>query len=254
MSKIFLSHTRIDKPFVRKLAADLRKYGHTVWIDEAEIKIGESLIGKIREGLDSVDYVAAVLSRASIQSEWVKKELEIASNKEIKEKRVIVLPLILEHVELPGFLEGKLYGDFSDENNYDSTLSLLLRSLGDNNLIEKSDSELKAIRKELDEAKEIINKHKKTLSKVIQYNLSTKSEKLQERIREENKRHPEYAPINNVYSFELGDIPITLGYLLWVIGKIKRNGAHQIEPLLEIHDKWNEANRMIEAYSEMLSV
>ena len=89
MSKIFLSHTSADKPFVRKLAADLRNNGHTVWIDEAEINIGDSLIGKIREGLDSVDYVAVVLSKASIQSEWVKKELEIASNKEIKEKRYL---------------------------------------------------------------------------------------------------------------------------------------------------------------------
>lgn len=78
MSKVFLSHTRIDKPFVRKLAADLRNHGHTVWIDEAEINIGDTLIGKIREGLDSVDYVAVILSKASIQSEWVRKELEIA--------------------------------------------------------------------------------------------------------------------------------------------------------------------------------
>ena len=35
MSKLFLSHTNVDKPFVRKLAADLRNNGHTVWIDEA---------------------------------------------------------------------------------------------------------------------------------------------------------------------------------------------------------------------------
>lgn len=108
MSKIFLSHTSSDKPFVRKLAADLRNNGHTVWIDEAEINIGDTLIGKIREGLDSVDYVAAVLSNASIQSELVKKELEIASNKEIKQKKIIILPLIIENVEMPGFLEGKL--------------------------------------------------------------------------------------------------------------------------------------------------
>lgn len=252
MSKIFLSHTSLDKPFVRKLAADLMKNGHSVWIDEAEIKIGESLIGKIREGLDSVDYVAVILSKASIQSEWVKKELEIASNREIKAKKVIVLPLIIEHVELPGFLEGKLYGDFSDESKYEETLQLLLRSLGDSQPIDKSKEQLEVIKKELAEAKEIARRHQKALNRVSEYSLSTKSEKLRQRILEENKSHPEYEPVNNVYAFELGGIPITLGYMLWVIGKIKRQGAHQIEPLLEIYDKWNDVNRMLNAYSDMI--
>lgn len=253
MSKIFLSHTSTDKPFVRKLAADLRNNGHTVWIDEAEINIGDSLIGKIREGLESVDYVAVVLSKASIQSEWVKKEVEIASNKEIKERRVVVLPLIIENVAMPGFLEGKLYGDFSDEKNYEATLKLLLRSLGDSKSVDKSKEELEAIKKELAEAKEVISKHVKIIDKVTEYNLSTKSKKLKENIKRENKSHPEYTPINNVYAFDLGDIPITLGYLLWVVGKIKRNGAHQMETLLGIYDKWDDTNRMLDAYSDMIN-
>ncbi|PRY22737.1 TIR domain-containing protein [Spirosoma oryzae] len=253
MSKIFLSHTSVDKPFVRKLAADLRNYGHTVWIDEAEINIGDSLIGKIREGLDVVDYVAAVLSKASIQSEWVKKELEIASNKEIKQKRVIVLPLVIEEVEMPGFLEGKLYGDFTSEDKYEPTLHLLLRSLGDSLSISKSDDEFEKIKKELAEAKEVIQRHKKELKQVVEYNLSTKSKELKERILEENDKHPEYAPINNVYAFDLSGVPITLGYLLWVLAKVKRYGTHQMELLLDIEDKWNEATRMIEAYSDMIA-
>lgn len=254
MSKIFLSHTSKDKPFVRKLAADLRNNGHTVWIDEAEINIGDSLIGKIREGLDSVDYVAVVLSKASIESEWVKKELEIASNKELKEKRVVVLPLIIENIDMPGFLEGKLYGDFSDEKEYNKTLQLLLRSLGDSKSVVKSKEELEKIKKELAEAKEVISKHVKIMEKVTEYNLSTKSEKLRNKIIEENKTHPEYTTINNVYAFDLADISITLGYLLWVVGKIKRNGAHQMESLLEVYDKWDEANRMLEAYSDMINI
>jgi hypothetical protein len=253
MSKIFLSQTSVDKPFVRKLAADLRNNGHTVWLDEAEINIGDSLIEKIREGLDSVEYVAVVLSKASIQSVWVKKELEIASNKEIKEKRVVVLPLLIEHVELPGFLEGKLYGDFSDEKQYEATLQLLLRSLGDSSVVNKSKDELEAIKKELAEAKTVISKHLKTINKVTEYNLSTKSKGLREKILEENKSNQEYAPINNVYAFELGDIPITLGYLLWVVGKIQMRGAHQLEPLLGIYDKWDDAYRMLDAYSDMIN-
>lgn len=253
MSKIFLSHTSADKPFVRRLASDLMKHGHTVWIDEAEIKIGDSLIGKIREGLDMVDYIAVILSKTSIQSEWVKRELEIATNKEIKAKKVMVLPLILENVEMPGFLEGKLYGDFSDEKKYDSTLELLLKSLGDTKVVDKSKEELDAIKKELEEAKAVIKKHQKEIKKVVQHNLLAKSEKLRSVILEENTKHPEYEPINNVYAFELGDTPITLGYLLWVVAKIRYRGAHVVEALLSLYDKWDEANRMLDAYSDMIN-
>ena len=68
MSTIFLSHSHRDKPFARRLAADLRHAGHMVWIDEAEIQIGDSLIEKIRDGIDRVEFVAAILSSASIES------------------------------------------------------------------------------------------------------------------------------------------------------------------------------------------
>ena len=50
--KIFLSHTSKDKPFVRKIASILDVHGVNYWLDEAEIKVGDSLIGKIRSGID----------------------------------------------------------------------------------------------------------------------------------------------------------------------------------------------------------
>jgi len=75
LSNVFLSHSHSDKPFARRLAKELEAAGHGVWIDEAEIDIGDSLIEKIRNGIDQVDYVAAILSRASIDSAWVTREL-----------------------------------------------------------------------------------------------------------------------------------------------------------------------------------
>lgn len=256
MSKIFLSHTSADKPFVRKLATDLRRFGHTVWIDEAEINIGDSLIGKIRDGLDTVDYVAVVLSEASIGSKWVQKEIEIASNREIEEKRVVVLPIVIQQVELPGFLKGKFYGDFSDEAEYEDKLNLLLRSLGDSNkIIKEASEELIQLKAQLDEAKSIAQKHKKQYEKVQEYSLLNKNEKLKAAILKENERTPQYAPINNVYAFSIGgsNIPITLGYLLFIIQKIKMRGGHVIEYLLEEEDKWDIALKMLEAYSDMIN-
>lgn len=43
MPYVFLSHSHANKDFARKLAADLRNAGHSVWIDEAEINIGDFL-------------------------------------------------------------------------------------------------------------------------------------------------------------------------------------------------------------------
>src|SRR5262249_3818196 len=108
MSSIFLSHNHADKPFVRRLAQDLQKAGIRVWLDEAEMMIGDSLIEKIRQGIDEMDYLGVVLSPNSVQSSWVKRELDVAMNQEIGGKRVKVLPLVIKECELPGFLEGKL--------------------------------------------------------------------------------------------------------------------------------------------------
>ena len=130
MSSIFLSHNRFDKPFVRKLTSDLQRLGVRVWFDEAEIQIGDSLIEKIQEGIDQMDYVGVVLSSNSINSEWVRKEVEIAMTHEINGRRVKVLPMLLETCELPGFLQGKLYADFRDHASYQNELAKVADRLG----------------------------------------------------------------------------------------------------------------------------
>jgi len=120
---IFLSHNWNDKPIARKLADDLAIRGINVWLDEAEIKLGESLIEKIREATDSVEYVVVLLSKNSVGSNLVKKEVDIAMNEEIEGKRIKVVPILLDEVDLPGFLKGKLYGDLRSMDQYDKVLS-----------------------------------------------------------------------------------------------------------------------------------
>ena len=129
---VFLSHSWQDKNFVKRLAEDLEMRGITVWLDEAEIKIGDSLINKIRDGIDQMDYLAVILSKASIKSEWVKKEVDIAMNQEIAGRRVKVLPILidkLDQTEMPNFLIGKLYADFTTPTGYREGLKTILRRL-----------------------------------------------------------------------------------------------------------------------------
>lgn len=254
MSKVFLSHNHADKPFTRRLAGDLRQAGHTVWIDEAEINIGDSLIDKIRAGLDEVDFVAAVLSEKSIDSPWVQRELEIASNREIEERRVVVLPLMVQKVPLPGFLKGKFYADFIDPDAYQPMFELLLRALGPATALPKpSPQEIDALRQELAVMKDALAELAKQNKAHERMSLRHKSTNLATAIEKANQNYPNHAPINNTYAFEVGNTPVTLDYLLWGIGKAMRTGAHVLESLLSMHDKWPEAQRMIEAYDDLLA-
>ena len=127
---IFLSHTSADKSFVRELKNGLEAHGvKDVWLDEAEILVGDSLTKKIDEGLKKTKYIGVVLSPRSIKSAWVERELDIAINREIATGEVAVLPLLYEQCDLPGFLVGKMYADFTSPANYDESLSKLLRRL-----------------------------------------------------------------------------------------------------------------------------
>lgn len=121
--RVFLSHGWEDKSVARRLAAKLWDRGIGVWLDEDEIKLGESLIEKIRAGIDSVEYVAVLLSESSVKSEWVRREVDVAMNQEIANRRVKVLPIRLDNCELPGFLLGKLYADLRKPDDLDRVVS-----------------------------------------------------------------------------------------------------------------------------------
>lgn len=127
---IFLCHTSADKPFVRKLKKSLEQQGvEQVWLDDSEIDIGDSLIKKIEEGIKKSKYFGIILSPRSINSNWVKKELEIAFNREISNDEVVILPLLYEKCELPSLLANKFYSDFTTASNYEESLGKLLRRL-----------------------------------------------------------------------------------------------------------------------------
>ncbi len=127
-TKIFISYSHSDQDFACKLASAIDSESIDVWIDLEEILVGDSLIAKIREGIDSSQYVCALLSKNSVRSQWVKNELDIAMTDQLERRKVKVLPLVIENdVELPGFLRGKLYIDFSREEDFPSGISQIMR-------------------------------------------------------------------------------------------------------------------------------
>ena len=129
MIKVFLNHSSNDKDFVRKLAASLVDYGIDSWIDEAEIRYGESLITCISESIEKIDLVLAVISKNSIDSSWVRKELEWALTREIKSRKIVVIPVLIDRVDIPFFLIDKLYADFTGSHQYSANTKRLAKSI-----------------------------------------------------------------------------------------------------------------------------
>lgn len=104
--------------------------GVKVWLDEAELKIGDSLITEVSAAIDEMKYLGVVLSPNSVESRWVQEELNQALVRQLAAREMSVLPIMLADCQIPGFLRDRLYADFRDPGDYDNALRRLLESIG----------------------------------------------------------------------------------------------------------------------------
>jgi hypothetical protein len=127
-AKIFLSHSSADKPFVTGLAVDLSALGHQPWFDDWDILAGESIPEKISSGIEEADFVVVVLSRHAVESKWVANEWQAKYWNEIIERRVAVIPVLLDECNIPTLLRTKKYIDF--RVGYPDALDQLVDAIG----------------------------------------------------------------------------------------------------------------------------
>lgn len=120
----FICHASADKDFAKKLYGDLRKFGIRTWIDDREIKVGDSLYESITNGLLESRYTIVVLSKISLNRPWVKKEIAASFNMEIEQNEKRILPILIDDCDIPIFFKDKRYSDF--RHDYDSALHDLL--------------------------------------------------------------------------------------------------------------------------------
>ena len=124
---IFISYSHQDRDFVDKLAVDLVKNKARIWVDRWELNVGDSIIEKVQEAIQESSALIIVISNSSMESDWCKKELSAGFLRELEEKRVVVLPLLLEECKMPIFLREKMYADFRRE--YDEGLKKTLEAI-----------------------------------------------------------------------------------------------------------------------------
>jgi hypothetical protein len=109
--KVFISYSSKDHDFALRLADKLTKDLIEVWMDDWEMKAGDSIVQKINQGLEHSNFLIIVLSEHSIKSEWVLRELNSTIMRQLTKKDIKILPILLEvePEELPPLLSD-IYG------------------------------------------------------------------------------------------------------------------------------------------------
>lgn len=117
MTKVFISYSKKDRPFVIELEKFLASEGIEVWRDEKNLQVGDLIVDTISTAIESSDYIIAVLSKSSVNSKWVERELSWATIKEQEHGKVLVLPIVIEECDIPFYLKDKHFIKFEFETS-----------------------------------------------------------------------------------------------------------------------------------------
>jgi len=137
--KVFISHSSIDKPFVERLATDLRtREGIDAWLDKWEILPGDRIPEKLEEGLSQAGILVLVLSPESVKSQWVSYEKDAWLTAQVnEEKRAMqeartpnrrLIPVLYKDCEKPFFLQSFLHVSINDQN-YEAGFQELIQGI-----------------------------------------------------------------------------------------------------------------------------
>ena len=134
---IFISHSSIDKPFVKRLEQELSQdINLKFWIDENEILVGDDFQKSITKTLEKSDFLLLIISDNSTKSSWVNFEVSqfigFANGKNI-------IPIIISKGEkfsepIDNLVKRLKYLDFTEENKWVANIKELKQSLTNNQL------------------------------------------------------------------------------------------------------------------------
>jgi len=136
----FISYSSVDKDFTQRIFADLQNKGIRCWFAPDSLKIGDKVRQTIDNSIRIYDKLLVVLSKNSIMSQWVEKEVETAFNEERKrgDARTILFPIRLDNSVMEtnqawatDIRLMRHIGDFTDWKNHDSYQKAFERLISD---------------------------------------------------------------------------------------------------------------------------
>jgi hypothetical protein len=120
--RVFLSYNKADVEVARNIGAHLALAGVDVWFDEWVIKAGDSIPGRLDEGLKGFDAFLLLWSSRAARSKWVRQELNSAVMRAMKKKAARVIPILLDSTALPPLVADRRFVDFRDPKRGIETL------------------------------------------------------------------------------------------------------------------------------------
>lgn len=135
----FISYSSKNQAFAERLYADLQSKGVRCWFAPEDLKIGAKIRVGIDESIRMHDKLLLVLSKQSVGSERVEKEVETAMEQESNQKRTVLFPVMLDNSLMKiesgwpaDIRRSRNIGDFrkwKDHDSYSKAFTRLLRDL-----------------------------------------------------------------------------------------------------------------------------
>lgn len=94
---VFISHSSRDDAFVKQLREALEGLGVGVWVDSRNLRGGSKLAPEIEEAIEGAHKFVVVLSKETVESPWVRREIRKALEVERRRKAegYSVIPLLV---------------------------------------------------------------------------------------------------------------------------------------------------------------
>ena len=128
--KVFISHNHRDKEVAELLATFVKNNEMGVWFDEWELSAGDSLPGKIAEGVAECSHFVLIWSSHAATSNWVTQELESALYRAVETGSPKLIPVVLDETDLPGLMASRVYRRVTESERNQSLWNLALEIAG----------------------------------------------------------------------------------------------------------------------------
>ena len=112
---VFLSHSSQDKAVIRPLAERLRADGLRIWLDDWEIRPGDSIPSKIEHGLEHSRVLVLCMSAQAFGSDSAQLESGTFRFRDPLNKERRFIPLRLDEAPIRGSLSQFLYISWLEE-------------------------------------------------------------------------------------------------------------------------------------------
>ncbi|HEY9651393.1 MAG TPA: TIR domain-containing protein, partial [Coleofasciculaceae cyanobacterium] len=125
---VFISYSRTDSDFARKLNDEVQLHGKTTWFDQESIASGSDFQQEIYRGIKTCDNFLFVLSPQSVNSPYCKDEVEYAAS--LNKRFVTVLHREVNSSDLHPELAKVQWIDFNhNQRDFNANFNQLVRTL-----------------------------------------------------------------------------------------------------------------------------